>query len=239
MKDKLLSIYHKEMFNPKLIGLFINPFFITRKALFNGIQKNAHLLKGKLLDFGCGRKPYKDLFEVDEYIGLDIKESGHDHKNENIDVYYNGEKIPFEKNYFDCVFSSEAFQCVFELDNILNEINRVCKPNGYLLITVPFIWDENEMPYDCARYTSSGIKYLLEKNNFEIIKLTKSTNFVETLFQMWNTYIYHILNYRIVQLFLNPIIITPITIIGTIVSKILPNIGGFYHNNIVLAKKIK
>jgi len=54
-------------------------------------------LSGKLLDFGCGRKPYKHLFSFDEYIGLDIVESGHNHEDEEIDVYYDGTKIPFER----------------------------------------------------------------------------------------------------------------------------------------------
>ena len=131
----------------EFIGFFINPFFIIRRGLYKGIRENAPFLSGKLLDFGCGKKPYKDLFNVDEYIGLDIEVSGHSHKNEVIDVYYNGKEIPFEKNHFDSIFSSEVFEHVFNIDKVLKEINRVCKPNGHLLITVPFVWDEHEIPY--------------------------------------------------------------------------------------------
>ena len=101
MKDKLIDIFKKEMINPKFIGFFINPFFIIRRGLYKGIQKNAIFLSDKLLDFGCGRKPYKHLFSFDEYIGLDIVVSGHNHEDEEIDVYYDGTKIPFERNYFD------------------------------------------------------------------------------------------------------------------------------------------
>ena len=172
-------------------------------------------LSGKLLDFGCGRKPYKHLFSFDEYIGLDIVESGHNHEDEEIDVYYDGTKIPFDRNYFDCVFASEVFEHVFNIDEVLKEINRVCKQNGHLLITVPFVWDEHEIPYDFERYTSYGIKHLLEKHGFEIVNLMKTTNYIETIFQMLCAYIsQHILRKKIVQILLNPLLISPIMILG-------------------------
>ena len=67
---------------------------------------------------------------------------------------------------------------------MLSEINRVCKLNGQLLITVPFVWDEHEVPYDYGRYTSYGLKHVLEIHGFEVIHLDKSTSYVETVFQM-------------------------------------------------------
>ena len=63
-----------------------------------------------MLDFGCGSKPYKNLFKVKEYVGLDTEESGHNHRNEEIDVLYNGKQIPFVDNSFDSLFSSQVFK---------------------------------------------------------------------------------------------------------------------------------
>jgi len=56
-------------------------------------------MNGIMLDFGCGSKPYKELFSVDKYIGLDIEKSGHNHKEEPIDFYYDGKTIPFKNEY--------------------------------------------------------------------------------------------------------------------------------------------
>lgn len=238
MKAQLSKIYKREMFNPNLIGFFFNPFFILRRGLYKAVKKNAPSLTGKLLDFGCGSKPYRNLFAVEEYIGVDIEVSGHNHENESIDVYYDGEVIPFNDNHFDSVLCSEVFEHVFELDKTLMEIHRVCKPQAHLLITVPFAWDEHEIPYDFARYSSFGIKYLLEKHGFEVISLTKTTNYVQTIFQMWNAYVYqHILRILPIQLLLTPILIAPVTLIGIVLSKILPQNQNYYHNNVVLAKK--
>src|SRR5215831_6745285 len=91
-------------FNPNITY----PAYFTRNRLLNKITMLAPELKGKLLDFGCGSKPYRSLFSVDEYIGIDIENPGHPHANEQIDVFYDGKKIPFTDNSFDAVFSSEV-----------------------------------------------------------------------------------------------------------------------------------
>jgi SAM-dependent methyltransferase len=62
---------------------------------------------------------------------------------------------------------------VFNPDDFLNEVNRVLKPSGKLLLTVPFVWDEHEQPYDYARYSSFGLRSLLEKHGFSIVKHEK------------------------------------------------------------------
>src|SRR5205809_647343 len=101
------------------------PAFLTRNRLLKKISVHAPALKGRLMDFGCGSKPYRSLFEVEEYIGIDFENPGHPHFNEQIDVFYNGKQIPFADEHFDCVFSSEVFEHVFNLDEVIKEINRV------------------------------------------------------------------------------------------------------------------
>jgi SAM-dependent methyltransferase len=217
----------------------MNHFYLVRRGLFKSIYKNRKYMKGKLLDFGCGRKPYRRLFCVEKYIGLDMLSRGHCHKDEQIDVYYDGATIPFIDNCFDSVFSSEVFEHIFNLDQILKEIHRVMKPEGHLLITVPFVWEEHETPYDFARYTSFGLQHLIEKTGFEIIKIEKTTHYIETIFQMWNVYINASIlpSNGYLKMLLTPLIIAPITIMGLCFSKILPDNKNFYHNNLLIAKK--
>lgn len=227
------------MFCPSLFGVFFNPFYIIRKGLFKNILNYRNYLSGTMLDFGCGKRPYKHLFNVQNYIGVDLDESGHDHKNEHIDVYYDGKKIPFDNDHFDSVFSSEVFEHIFNLGEILDELYRVTKPGGHMLITLPFVWDEHEIPYDFARYTSFGIEHLLTKAGFKIIHSTKTTNYVETIFQMWNAYVnQHILpSNQILKILFNPVLIAPITILGIALAKILPKNDKFYHNNVIVCRK--
>jgi SAM-dependent methyltransferase len=222
-----------------LFGLLFNPFYIIRRGLYRQIYALKDQMGGRLLDFGCGSKPYKDLFQVDEYIGTDIEISGHDHSNEDIDVFYDGKTLPFPDGHFDSVFSSEVFEHLFNLPEILDELHRVLKKDGRMLITVPFVWDEHEIPYDYARYTSFGIKHLLEAHGFEIIEARKTTNYVATIFQMAAAYVaQHILpKNKVARILLNPLFVTPITITGMFWDFLLPKNENFFHNNVLLIKR--
>ena len=242
MKLFLRTIWNQEAYYPSfLIGIWINPFFIIRRGLIKGVRKISKIFKGGLLlDVGCGSKPYEGLFKVDKYVGIDIKVSGHNHASSKVDKFYDGKKIPYDNEIFDYVFSSEVFEHVFNLDELLVEIKRVLKKDGKLGFTCPFVWDEHEKPYDYARYTSFAIKHLLEKHGFVILEYEKSTNYFETIMQMLSAYIFqHVLpknNY--LKLFLSPFFVSPVNIIGILLGSILPKNDSFYHNNIVVARKL-
>ena len=219
--------------------MFLNPFYFSRKGLYNGIKEYSVNLKGKLLDFGCGSKPYRNLFACDEYVGVDLESSGHNHEKEDIDFYYNGKSLPFDDNTFDSIFTSEVFEHIFNLKEILNELKRVLKPGGKILITVPLTWDEHEAPFDFGRYTTFGIKHILEESGFEILKQSKLVNNVETIFQLWNLYIYRIFETKkkYLNLFLHSLFIPPFTSTGAVLSYIFPRKFDLYTINIILAGK--
>lgn len=234
--------YNKQQFDPDwLVGIWVNPYFIIRRSLMLGVRSIAsRFVGGKLLDVGCGSKPYKHLFQVDTYLGIDVETSGHSHVNSTIDLFYDGKIIPFPKEEFDWVFSSEVFEHVFNIDELLPEIYRVLKPNGCLGFTCPFAWNEHEQPYDYARYTSFAIQSLMKKHGFEIILFKKSTSYIETVMQMLSTYIYQncLPQNTMFRLMLSAIFVTPINIIGILFAKILPRDQSLYHNNIVIARKM-
>ncbi len=242
MLKKLNKYYLKQLFNPGFISIFINPFYFIRKRLFAAIRKNAPVLKERILDLGCGSKPYKHLFvNAKEYIGIDIENPSHDHSKEDVDMYYDGKNIPFNNQYFDGIFCSEVLEHVFNPDEIFKEMRRVLKDNGNLLITTPFSWDEHEAPNDYGRYTSFGIKYLLEKNGFEINYFQKTGHFTEVLSQFVILYLRHVLytKNKYLNLVINILFISPFTIIGIILSAILPRKRSLFFNSIVVAKKIQ
>ncbi len=239
MVAKLKKLYNKSLFQPTFFGLFFNPFFIIRRGLYKGISQFSDHMQGKLLDFGCGSKPYKALFSVSTYIGTDIEVSGHDHRSEEIDVYYDGKILPFADKSFDSIFSSEVFEHVFNLPQILDELYRVLKPGGKMLLSVPFVWDEHEIPYDFARYTSFGLTHILQEKGFTMVGKKKTTDYVSTICQMWAAYVYqHILPKRKgIRIALTPLFVMPITVCGLLFSAILPKNTNFFHNNVMVVQK--
>ena len=115
MLTKIRGALLREQFHPGPLGAFVNPFYFARKGLVDAIAELAPQIGGKVLDVGCGSKPYRELFSATEYVGLDVEQSGHDHRHEDVDVLYDGKTFPFPDGSFDSVV---CFQYVCKLLNV-------------------------------------------------------------------------------------------------------------------------
>jgi SAM-dependent methyltransferase len=239
MLKYLKKIYLKQQHHPTIIGVLINPFYIARKGLYRSIKELSPKITGKILDVGCGQKPYIDLFKYESYIGMDIEQSGHDHKNEKIDVFYNGKIFPFESNTFDSILCNEVFEHVFNSGEFMLEINRVLKIDGYFLISVPFMWIEHEQPYDFARYTSFGLISILERNGFQIEKQMKTVNDIRSLIQLFSAFLYEKIMTKnsVLNFFITGTIFSSINILAQLLFCVFPKSRDMYLDNVILAKK--
>lgn len=234
MFKKLLA---KQDFNPGFLGIFTNPFYFARRGLYKRISQLAGEFHGKVLDVGCGTKPYRELFDVDIYHGLEYADSASGIKHKSQDFIYDGHKFPFRNEAYDGVIVCEVLEHIFNPDEFLSEISRCVKGGGMLLLTVPFVWDEHEQPGDFARYTSFGIEYLLKKHGFKIIKSYKTANDITIIFQLINDYIYKILigkNRRINRIIIN-MLCSFFNLMGIMLSLVLPKNNDLYLDNIILA----
>jgi SAM-dependent methyltransferase len=238
MMHKLKKQFHAAMFGYSYLGLLLNPFFIARRGLLNAIRQLAHQLSAnKLLDIGCGDKPYEMLFKVQTYHGLEL-ERAEAHRSK-ADFYYDGRHMPFEAASYDAVLCNQVLEHVFNPDDFLQEIHRVLTPQGKLLLTVPFCWDEHEQPYDYARYSSFGLQYLLEKHGFIVMRHHKSVKSVAAIFQMYSAYWFKVFSPKHkITLLLVALWCFPINFIGILLGALLPENPDFYLDNVVLAQKV-
>jgi SAM-dependent methyltransferase len=161
------------------------------KYLLISFQKYA---QGKLLDIGCGDKPYKDLCSpyVAEHIGVDHKGTLHD-KSE-IDLFGTAYNIPVDDGFFDTALCTAVLEHLEEPSIAIKETHRVLKPGGYAIYTVPLFWHLHEEPRDFYRYTKYGLKYLFEKNGFEIVELNPMSGFWVTFGQ---ELVYYLWRFRV------------------------------------------
>lgn len=228
-----------QQFNPGLMGLMVNPFYHARRGLHLAIAGMAPRIEGRLLDVGCGRKPYRNLFAATEYVGMEI-DTPENRANKQADCFYDGTCFPFPDQYFDGVICNQVLEHVFTPDLFLTEIERVLKPGGKLLLTVPFVWDEHEQPWDYGRYSSFGLKSLLEKNGFEVAEQRKINADVRVLFQLINAYLYKVLWTRqpIVNALVCVVVMAPFNILGALLYRLLPANHDLYLDQLVLARKV-
>lgn len=239
MFNKLKKWREKENYLTSPFGMIVSPIYISRRGLYKSILKFASNIHGNVLDFGCGSKPYESLFSNSKsYIGVDIEVSGHRHIDSKVDVFYDGKKLPFPDKSFDSLVAFEVFEHIFNLDEVLTEITRILKHNGQMLISIPFAWPEHEVPYDNARYTSYGIKFILEKNGFEILEIYKSTTYFLATCQLmisylaWNVFPVGGIPSRILQI----LIIFPLNIISVLLNYLLPKNYEYFSNSIILCR---
>ena len=235
----LREFYNRQNFFPGMYSILFNPFYFARKNLAASISDLSSQMKGNLLDVGCGTKPYRKLFKVDNYCGLDIDSS----LTRNLavaDDFYDGNKFPYQSSTFDSVLCNQVLEHIFTPDDFLKEINRVMKCNAILLLTVPFIWDEHEQPHDYARYSSFGLRALLEKNGFKIIEHRKLGADATVLFQLINAYLFKIsLSWpRTLKFLFKLTIMALINLFGVLAGKLLPVNPDLYLDQLVLAEKI-
>lgn len=229
----------KQEFYPDLGGMFINPFYHARKMLVQEISCLSSSIHGIVLDVGCGRKPYESLFVCDQYTGLEL-DTPENRRNQKVDLFYDGKHIPVSDEYFDNIVMFEVLEHVFNPDEFLAELSRVLKPGGAMLMTAPFVWDEHSQPYDYARYSSFGLKFMLEKHGFEIVEQRKTLADIRILFQLINSYIFRFLNTRNtnMNMLLCLIFMSPFNVLGEVLYKVLPKNEDLYLDNIILGKKV-
>ena len=234
--SRLRDWYRREQFTPDVLGAFVNPFYLARRALHREIAACAPDLTGRLLDVGCGRKPYRDLFEVDEYIGLEIDTEATRSRG-YADQFYDGHRFPFDDSSVDAIICNQVLEHVFNPSEFLAEIRRVLRPAGKLLLTVPFAWDEHEQPHDYARYSSFGLKYLLAAHGFEIQRYGKTLADASVIAQLLNAYVFKVCRTRspVANVVLTALLMAPISLLGQVIGALLPRNQDLFLDSVVLA----
>jgi len=154
------------------------PLYLGRFLLIREIRPRAQGMRGRLLDVGCGARPYERLFpDVSLYVALDLP------SNPRADVHGNGLALPFEGEGFDVVFCSQVLEHVSEPGKLIREFARVLKPGGRLLLTAPQTWGLHCEPNDFYRFTKYGLCYLAESNGFAVVDVAPTCGVWATMAQ--------------------------------------------------------
>jgi SAM-dependent methyltransferase len=231
------NFIEKEKFKPSFFSIFYHPFFFVRREIYSFLKSNSNFLSGKLLDFGCGSKPYEKFFNnSNDYVGVEV--SGNK-KNLKSDIYYDGITLPFADNTFDSVLCTEVFEHVEQLDDVIIELYRVLKPGGRMIVTTPFMCIEHEMPYDFRRFTFNGLVNLMKKNNFKILESKKLLNNFHVFFQTLNFYICQVFfkKTQYLKYFVYFGLVGPVNFLSLLFNFFLPKANEMYFGTGIVVEK--
>ena len=145
--------------------------------------------RGRLIDIGCGTKPYKEMLApfVTEHLGLDCENPFN--LLAEVDLVGTAYEIPADDESFDSALSTAALEHLAEPDLALAECYRILKRGGIAVYTVPFIWHLHAEPWDFYRFSKYGLKHIFEKARFEIVEIKPMAGFWATSATMLCYYI--------------------------------------------------
>lgn len=142
---------------------------LTRVTLDRFIQ--AHASADRTLDIGAQNGPYAACFP--NRVALDIKPGA------GVQVLGDAQALGLAANVFDVVLCTEVLEHLPEPQQAIDEMHRVLKPGGTLLLTTRFLFPIHDAPHDYFRFTKYGLRHLLRR--FDVLELQEEADSVGTL----------------------------------------------------------
>jgi SAM-dependent methyltransferase len=161
---------------------YLYPYAALRAGLAERVDHFAKQIQGGVLvDVGCGTRPYENLFNVDQYIGVDVYVSGRSLRAKRPDLWYDGEHLPFEDESVDHVLCTQVLQYVRDPHAFVRELSRVLRVGGTLILTAPQSEPTTESPFDRFRYTEAGLSLLCTEHAFELVEIAPVIGFWQSI----------------------------------------------------------
>jgi len=139
-----------------------SPTYAVRAPLAAWLRDEAAKRPGpyRVLDVGCGVKPYYPFFEphVSEYVGVDVVE------NPAADLQGAVEALPVADGSFDLVLCIQVLEHADDPAKAVGELRRVVAPGGTVLASTHGVQVYHPAPVDLWRWTHAGLDRLFREN---------------------------------------------------------------------------
>lgn len=125
-----------------------------------------------------GQEGYANLrpyFPEREYVGTDYIDGP------GVDLVLDVRKIDLPSNSIGTILCTEVLEHVEQPFDAVNEMFRVLKPNGILIITSPMNLRIHGSPYDYWRFTPEGFKTLLKAFPYSFVGFAGDEEFPDTI----------------------------------------------------------
>ena len=128
--------------------------------------------RGEVLDIGAADRWIEPhLKHVKRYIALDYPATGQDLYGAQPCLFGSASQLPLQDDSFDTVILLEVLEHLERPQQALKEIQRVLRPGGTLILSLPFLYPVHDAPFDFQRYTRFGLERELKATGFQIEEL--------------------------------------------------------------------
>jgi len=131
----------------------------------------AHASPHRTLDIGAQNGPYAASFP--NRIGADIM------PGRGVRIIADAQVLGVASETFEVILCTEVLEHLPEPQRAIDEMFRVLKPGGTLLLTTRFLFPLHDAPHDYFRFTKYGLQYLLRR--FDILELKEETTSLGTI----------------------------------------------------------
>jgi SAM-dependent methyltransferase len=167
-----------------------SPTYAVRAPLAGWLREEAerarHLEpKPRLLDVGCGAKPYEPFFAdaVAEYVGVDVA-------NPAAELEGTVEQIPVPDGSFELVLCTQTLEHAEDPPHAVRELRRVVAPGGRVLVSTHGVQVYHPNPDDYWRWTHAGLERLFRENaSWSAVTVTPGSGTTACLGMLVSTYI--------------------------------------------------
>ena len=139
-----------------------SPTYAVRAPLAAWLREEAARRPNpyRVLDVGCGVKPYYPFFEpyASAYVGVDVVE------NPAADLQGAVESLPVADASFDLVLCIQVLEHADDPARAVRELRRVVAPGGAVLASTHGVQVYHPAPVDLWRWTHTGLDRLFREN---------------------------------------------------------------------------
>jgi SAM-dependent methyltransferase len=138
----------------------------------------AQYFKGRVLNAGCG----------DRDITAVLK-NWHASTVDNCDIQSSIPgafccdltSIPRPDGSYDAILCNAVLEHVPDPEKVMGEFRRLLAPQGYLVVSVPFLQPFHPTPFDFRRYTRTGLEQLGQRAGFRVVEMLSIHSLAQTM----------------------------------------------------------
>lgn len=207
-----------------------HPQWIIYKRAKKQKEYIGRTASGLIIDIGAGRQTVRPfLQENSQYIAIDYYDTSLNWYKHKPDLFADAQHLPLQSLKADTVLLLDVLEHLPRPTQAIAEIHRILKPQGILILSIPFLYPLHDEPLDFHRWTKYGIKQLAQQNDFKIKHLTITGEPAETAAMLYNIALckaglswLQSKSMKSILLITYPLLLPLLNIMGWIVSKISP-----------------